>query len=292
MTGFVNLWGRLQQANPPSAAEAARQVNDELMFHLRSQVEENTRRGMLDDEAWANAQMRFGSMQQYAHEIWRIDMGRQLTMQRIAMIDLLILAVLCGWLWLQVENLHGQNAQIMQLVQNSKPEENPQQDMTPYPIKLPADEMRSIPKLSVDFGKLELIGDDITALPVKCERGITGLVLLGNGSFHYAPEADKKFEGHFHAALLRFNPKDLDKILKLDSGKKVTDKGNYEMARGLLPGAVNHSWQSNGKALIPPEAAFSAVLYSAEYGDLLISAGPDEAVVYDFSDRKSLYEKK
>jgi hypothetical protein len=281
MSTLANLWSQLQRGNHPLAAEAARAIDDELIFHVRSQVEDNISQGMSSDNAWANAQIRFGSIQRYANETWRIDMGRQL-----------ILAVLCSWLWLQVENLHGQNTQIMQLVQNSKPEEKPQPDMTPYPIKLPADEMRSIPNLSVDFGKLELTGDDITALPVKCERGITGLVLIGKGSFHYAPEADKKFEGHFHAALLRFNPKDLDKILPLDSEKKGTDKGNYEMARGLLPAAVNHSWQSNGKALIPPEATFSAVLYSAEYGDLLISAGPDEAVVYDFSDRKSLYEKK
>jgi hypothetical protein len=276
----------------PLATDAAQDIDEELMFHFRSLVEENINRKMSPDDAWADAQKRFGSIQQYAKKTGSIEMGNRITIQRVALFTVFVLCALCGWLWFQVEQLHGQNTQIMQLVQDKQIQEKPQLDMTPYPIKLPADATRTVAKLSVDFGKLQMNGDDIAAIPVTCERGTTGIVLIGNGTFHYAPEADKKFDGRFHAALLRFNPKDLDKILKLDSEKKTDDKGAYEMARALLPRAVNHSWQSNGDALIPPEQTFSAVLNSPEYGDLLISAGPKDAVVYDFTDRKSLYEKK
>jgi hypothetical protein len=289
MLELSTMWCRPPKTHP-LAVDATQDIDEELMFHFRSLVQENMARNMPTDDAWADAQKRFGSIQQYAKETRSIDMGNRFTIQRVALFMVFVLCALCGWLWFQVEQLHGQNTQIMHLVQDKQAPEKP--DMTSYPIQLPADAVRTVAKLSVDFGKLQMNGDDIAAIPVTCERGTTGIVLIGNGTFHYAPEADKKFEGRFHAAWLRFNPKDLDKILKLDNEKKTDDKGAYEMARALLPRAVNHSWQSNGDALIPPEQTFSAVLNSPQYGDLLISAGPKDAVVYDFTDQKSLYEKK
>lgn len=292
MPALIKSWLPFWHFDVMPSDDAAPQIDEELMFHFRSLVEENLSRGLSSDEAWADAQRRFGSLDHYANQTWRVDMAHQLTVQRIVIFGLLALTLLCGWLWLQVHSLNGQNSQLLQLVQTAAAQEKSQPDMTGYPIKFPFSEMRSIDKLSVDFGKLKLQGDDITAIPVRCERGVTGIVLMGKGSFQYNPDPEKKFEGHFQSVLLRFNPKDIDKILKLSDGKQSTDKATYEIARGLLPHAVNHSWQSNGDAIIPPEGTFSAVLLSPEYGDLLVSAGPGESMVYNFSDRKTLYEQK
>ncbi|HTQ39417.1 MAG TPA: hypothetical protein VMJ32_10330 [Pirellulales bacterium] len=120
---------------------------------------------------------------------------------------------------------------------------------------------------------------------------MTGLVLFGDGKFHFTSE-DKTFEGRFHSVLLRFNPKDADSILKLEQGKQSTDKGVFEMARQITGGVFRHSYHSGMEALIPPEGAFSAALNSQGYGDLLISVADKETIVYSFTDNKPLYEKK
>jgi hypothetical protein len=278
--------------NPPTEAHAAHDVDEELMFHVRLLVEENRLQGMSDDEAWSSAHRRFGSVYQYAKETRRIDMGHRFTTQRLALGGLLVLGVLCGWLWLQVEQLHGQSNQILKLVQDKPAEEDRPEKMKSYPVKLSADDIREFPKLAVDFGKLQLRTDAVNIIPLSSKVGITGLVVIGNGKFHYAPEEGKEFDGNFRSILLRFNPKDLDTIVKLDEGKKVTDKGLYETARSFVNSTMRHSWQSNGDALIPPTGTMSADLYTQEFGDVLISFGENNAVVYNFSDRKELYEKK
>src|SRR5947209_8085734 len=77
-----------------------------------------------------------------------------------------------------------------------------------YPITLSASEVREFPALAVDFGNLKLHGESFTVVPISTEPGITGVVLIGDGSYSFTPEAGKTFEGRFHSALLRFNPKD------------------------------------------------------------------------------------
>ena len=281
----------LQKSDLLSADSVAREIEEELIFHVRSLAEENVARGMSADDAWANAQRRFGSVQEYTKQTWRIDMANYLTLQRMAIGGLAVLALLCGWLWLQVQELHGQNRQILQLVQNKSAPDN-SAPLKSYPIKLSADDVREFSKFAVDFGKLQLHADAASVVPISCEPGVTGLVVIGDGTFKYAPEAEKVFQGHFRSVLLRFNPKDLDSILKLESGKKVTEKDTYEMARVVIQGAFRRSWHRGMEALIPTEGSFSADVDSKENGDILISQGDNRTVVFSFTDKKPLYEKK
>ncbi len=120
---------------------------------------------------------------------------------------------------------------------------------------------------------------------------MTGAVLLGHGTYHYQPEADKVFEGTFRAAMLRFNPHDQSTLLPLDEATKTNDPGAAEMARHLLNVVFRHCWHRGMEALIPPEGTLAAVLYTKEQGDLLISLDSKSAV-YDFTNRTALYEKK
>jgi hypothetical protein len=73
-----------------------------------------------------------------------------------------------------------------------------------YPIEIKANEVREYPSLKIEFGALRLELGAVTVVPVTCELGVTGAVLLGNGTYRYAPEADKVIEGVFsrrHAAV-------------------------------------------------------------------------------------------
>jgi hypothetical protein len=128
MSTLVTFWTNLWHPAVSIDTDIAPQIDEELLFHFRALVDDNSARGMSPDNAWADAQRRFGSIERYAKETWRVDMATQLTIQRVAIIALLLLALLCGWLWLQVENLHGQNTQIMQIMKGMVPAKPEDQD--------------------------------------------------------------------------------------------------------------------------------------------------------------------
>ena len=138
----------------------------------------------------------------------------------------------------------------------------------------------------------------VSVVPIATERGITGAMMIGNGTFRYTPEKDTSIEGQCRAAMLRFNPGEQAAIVPLGRGKRVGDRGVSEMSRHMLQVVIRHCWQSSKEGgrrqevLIPPRGAFAAVLYSKEHGDLLISFGDRAATAYDFTGRKTLYEKK
>ena len=46
------------------------------------------------------------------------------------------------------------------------------------------------------------------------------------------------------------------------------------------------------EVLIPAKGAIATVLYSKEHGDLLISEAGNEKVAFNFTNRKTLYERK
>jgi hypothetical protein len=99
-------------------------------------------------------------------------------------------------------------------------------------------------------------------------------------------------EGEFRATMLRFNPVDQASIIRLDEAKKGTDRGTFELGRNFIDAVFGHCWHSGKQALLPTVGNISAVLYSKEHGDLLISDDGQKPVVYNFSTKKMLYQKK
>src|SRR5258708_4336301 len=77
-----------------------------------------------------------------------------------------------------------------------------------YLITMQANEVREFAPLEISHGGLQLSSEGISGIPISCEAGVTGMVLIGNGTFRFAPAGGAAIEGHFRAAMLRFNPKD------------------------------------------------------------------------------------
>lgn len=161
-----------------------------------------------------------------------------------------------------------------------------------YPVRLAADDVYKIPKLSVEMNGLKLTGTDLLAVPIRCEPGITGAMLLGSGRYQFLPADGEAIQGEFRAAMVRFNPEDAAKLLPIETDSAMTDRAAYEMARHLLSNVFGHCWHSGNNALIPSAGSFVADVYSTTLGDVLISTGPDGTVVHSFSDRKTLYTQK
>jgi len=171
-------------------------------------------------------------------------------------------------------------------------EDNQVDTKAAYPFKIDPESVYEFPELKVEYRNLRLEAGPISVIPMSTERGITGAMLIGNGTYRYTPGPGKTIEGHFRSAMLRFNPAEKDAILPLAKGKRVKDQGLSEMSRHLLQVVVRHCWHSSQQVLIPPKGTFAAVLYSKEHGDLLISGDARTAVAYSFTDREQLYEKK
>ena len=130
---------------------------------------------------------------------------------------------------------------------------------------------------------------------------MTGVMLIGALEYSYAPEPGKSFQGSASAGMLRFSPDAIPLGLDFAPDKVgTTDKGLAEMARFLLGVSVKRCFQRNylkdgrrmQEVMIPPADAFAAVLYTQEFGEILISFGPKVAIVHDFTGNKELYENK
>jgi hypothetical protein len=174
----------------------------------------------------------------------------------------------------------------------------PGDPMTSYPFTVDPEKVREYSELTVKFRDFHLTSGPVVVVPIDCERGTTGVMIIGNGKFQFAPEKGKSIEGVFRAVLLRFNPADQPSILSFDKAKKIRDVGAAEMSRHMLATVLRHCYQSTKEGgrrievLIPSQGAFAAVLYSKEHGDLLISDAGKEIVAFNFTNRKTLYERK
>jgi RNA polymerase sigma factor (sigma-70 family) len=178
------------------------------------------------------------------------------------------------------------------LLARAEPAEEQAVDKTPYPIEISPEKVYEYPELEIKVRDFELKSGPVAVIPIACSQGITGLVVIGRGTFRYTPPGAKVIEGEFRAAMLRFNPADLASIVRLEEGKKVTDRGAFELSRNVIDAVFGHCWHSGKQALLPTVGNISAVLYSKEHGDLLISDDGQKPVVHNFSTRKTLYQKK
>jgi hypothetical protein len=164
--------------------------------------------------------------------------------------------------------------------------------MTSYPFALNPDKVREYPQLTVKFHDFELTSGPVAVVPIDCERGTTGVLIIGSGKFQFKLEANKAIEGLFRTIVLRFNPNDQPAIIALEHGKQGRDVGAVEMSRQMLQTAIRHCYHKSMELLIPQKGAFAAVIYSKEHGDLLISDAGKEVVAFNFTTRKTLYERK
>jgi hypothetical protein len=158
-----------------------------------------------------------------------------------------------------------------------------------YPITFEANDVHRLEKFSVEMNSLKLTGENIIAVPIRCEAGITGAMIFGEGEYSYAIPNNSDVEtGKFRAAMLRFNPKDQGTLLPISSDGASTDHAIHEMGRHMLNNVFRHCWHSGMNALLPDEGSFVANVYSTTEGDLLISTGPKSNIVHSFTAKRTL----
>ena len=158
-----------------------------------------------------------------------------------------------------------------------------------HPITFKADDVHVIAEFSASSNGLKITGTDIAVIPIRCDAGITGAIIIGNGDYSYATaEGGQTQAGKFRAAMLRFNPKDQPELFAVSPENAITDHAFHEMGRHMLDNVFRHCWHSGMEALLPDPGSFVANVYSTTQGDLLISTGPTANVVHSFTENKTL----
>lgn len=313
---FINtLSQHLPAIDSRPIGQIEQEIFDELDFHIAMRTEENMSQGMSAEAARSAALARFGDFAAVRQRCRRALMGERIMWQRI---QLGLSVVLLGAVVLLAVQLYsGQRANraaidditsaLKQLTppaasaaavvasEKDAKAEAPAAEPDPgqsYPITVSATKVRMFDTLSVQFANLKLEGQEIFAVPITTEVGVTGAVLVGRGKYNYTPEAGKSFAGDFHAVMLRFNPKDADAVIKLSSGKAVADRGAAELAKAILAKSFRHCYHAGEEALIPSETALAADLFSRQLGEVLFSGDDKIAVVHNFTTGKTLYNKE
>lgn len=161
-----------------------------------------------------------------------------------------------------------------------------------YPITLDAKDVHEIADLAIELNGLKLQCKDALVVPIRCEPGITGAMLLGTGKYEFAPKDGEPIRGAFRACMLRFNPDDQSRLLPLDNARVIEGRAAHEMSRHLLDNVFRHCWHSGKDALIPDRGSFVADVYSTTQGDVLISTGSKSSIVHSFTENKTLYQSK
>jgi len=126
-----------------------------------------------------------------------------------------------------------------------------------YAITLKADDVHEFDRLNIQMNGLSLTAKKVFAIPIRCERGITGAMLLGDGEFTFTRKDGEPIQGQFRAAMLRFDPADQEALLPFGKGKVTTDRAVYEMSQHLLNNVFRHCWHSGMNALIPDKGSCS-----------------------------------
>jgi hypothetical protein len=102
-TKRFDAWGR--RSDSPAAADAEKEIDDELMFHLRSLVDDSLAKGLPLDAAWQRAQDRFGSLRHYSAACRSIPLKDHIMLQKFSALAVVVLTLLVGWLLLEVRSL-------------------------------------------------------------------------------------------------------------------------------------------------------------------------------------------
>lgn len=94
-----------RDADATQRAQGDDDVDDELLFHLRSLVDENISRGMSHEEAWNDAQKRFGPLRRYWVECRRATLARRRFVPGLLAGGAVVLCLVVGWLTWEVRSL-------------------------------------------------------------------------------------------------------------------------------------------------------------------------------------------
>jgi hypothetical protein len=121
---------RSNLASATEAGQGVAEIDEELMFHVRSLVDEELAKGASFDAAWRAAQDRFGSLPHFAEACRDITLEDRLMWQRFSIAGFVVLGLLVGWLALEVRTLRqGQTslveANLAKIAAMKRPVEKP-----------------------------------------------------------------------------------------------------------------------------------------------------------------------
>ncbi len=115
-TRFFRAIRRRPDSQSPDVEQSVEQdIDDELLFHLRSLVDDDLARGMSFDSAWQNALRRFGSLRSYSDACRGIASRGRGLVQSFSAVGLVVLGLMVAWLLFEVRSLREDQVAVRQI---------------------------------------------------------------------------------------------------------------------------------------------------------------------------------
>ncbi len=157
-----------------------------------------------------------------------------------------------------------------------------------YPIK--ADKAITFESLTVSVNRVSIhVGKGALVL-TECEKGVTGAVILGSGSFSFAMKDTQSIHDTFTNALLRFNPADYSDFIAPVGAQASSQAELIDQTMTVLRRSFLRLYHKGNDALIPDAGVLAGVLCADNLGDLIISEGAERSGVYSLRDRRALFD--
>ena len=95
------VWSQLfrawrRRSHSPPSTDVEQDIDEELMFHLRSLVGDDLAKGNSFDAAWSNAQDRFGPLRRYSDACRNVSLANRLNLRRLSVLGLVVVGLLVG----------------------------------------------------------------------------------------------------------------------------------------------------------------------------------------------------
>lgn len=146
-------------------------------------------------------------------------------------------------------------------------------------------DMYSAKVITVSTEDAEFTCANCTYIEIASESGVSGIFITGKGDYKVT---QKKITDEFSACMLRFNPADFNKFVKIEGPEKYSDENKLHAMTTELRAVFRHCYHAGWNVLIPQQGALALNFTGEVYKDLLVSTDGKKKVVYDFDKRKEL----
>ncbi len=116
MAGNGIFRGWFRRSDEPRASDVDEEIDEELMFHLRSLVDDELARGTAFDAAWDRAHGRFGSLRRYANACRGVALNQNRFVQTSLVLLLAFAGLLAGWLLVEVRSLRQEHVTLVESI--------------------------------------------------------------------------------------------------------------------------------------------------------------------------------
>jgi hypothetical protein len=120
---------------------------------------------------------------------------------------------------------------------------------------------------------------------IRTVSGVTGYYIKGDGIIQVKT---KDLNEKCTAAMFRFNPLDIDSLIKMENVKVLEDDVFFKESITQLKTTFKHCYHSGMDAIIPDREVYAVDFISSRLGEILVSHDKKEMIYFNFTLRTKM----